>query len=486
MYMQIEDEFGDIVGKARRGQEIDSSDLCRKVGLTEKELARLESYEFIPEAGTVQRLAEILELDPDKLGGRSPLEVVDEWVATTCPSCTGIARRETDTLGGFACSSWYFLRFCSPHETERAFDPVAIKRWMPVDLYVGGAEHAAMHLLYARFWTKALQDAGHLDFGEPFRKLRHQGIMLAQAGWVPATSLWIDSANTALVTRETGAEAYEGPGPPSRLLCVYPKHAKFILTGNRHDSSGTTWVEYRAKRMSKSMNNVVTPDEVMEGAGADALRCYVQFIGPFERTLPWNEQGLVGITRWLQRVWNVVLDRSPSDAPHPPRAPTDVLADLRRRAHQLVRKVTTDMESMRFNTSIAALMEFTNYLIDIRSDAISQTTEWRQAIRTLLIVLSPTACFMAEELWARTGQPGSVHKQPWPDWDTEIAADLTFSLVVQVNGKVRDRVDAPTSLDEDSARELALASERVRHHLSGKTIQRVIYRPGRLINLVVR
>jgi leucyl-tRNA synthetase len=440
----------------------------------------------VPENQLPVRLPEVAELNPDKLSGRSPLEAVEDWVATTCPTCDGAARRETDTLGGFACSSWYFLRFCSPHETEQAFDPEAIKHWMPVNLYVGGAEHAVMHLLYARFWTKALRDAGYLDFGEPFQKLRHQGIMLSQPGWVCEETLWIDSANTALVTNEAGADAYEGPGPPSRLMSTYPHEAKFVLTGNRQESSGSTWVEYRAKRMSKSMNNVVTPDDVIRRAGTDAMRCYVQFMGPFERTLPWSEQGLVGMSRWLQRVWNLVLNQPVGGTYRSVAKTDDVPTELRRRTHRLVRKVTTDLENMRFNTSIAAMMEFTNFLIAVGNEDVRDSVEWHEAIDTFLVVLAPTACFITEELWGRTGHPGSVHEQSWPNWDADLAFEDTFTLVVQVNGKVRDRVNAPTGLDEATARELALASERVKHHLNGRIVQRTIYRSGRLINLVAR
>ena len=439
----------------------------------------------VPEDQLPVLLPPVVEFNPEKLGGRSPLEAAEEWVATTCPGCDRPARRETDTLGGFACSSWYFLRFCSPHEHARAFDPEAIERWMPVDLYVGGAEHAVMHLLYARFWTKTLRDAGLLDFDEPFAKLRHQGIVLAQPGWVDERDLWIDQAGTALVTAENGSAAYETPSLASRRMSVYPKDAKFILTGERVEADGIGWVAYRAKRMSKSMANVIAPDQVVERAGADALRCYELFIGPFDRTLPWSEQGLAGVSRWLQRVWNLVLDQPVGGTdPETPEYP-DVEAELRRRVHKTIRKVTEDIEAHKFNTMIAALMEFTNFLIEIRKDQVRHSDAWREALDTLLVLLAPSACFATEELWQRLGREGSVHAQAWPVWDPALTTDESFTLVVQVNGKVRDKLDAPVGIDEDRARELALASDRVQNHLNGQEIRKVIYRPDRLINLVV-
>jgi len=438
----------------------------------------------VPEDELPVLLPHLDQIDPQQLGGRAPLDAAEDWVTTACPSCGGAGRRETDTLGGFACSSWYFLRFCSPDVHDQAFDLDAIRRWMPVDLYVGGAEHSVMHLLYARFWTKALRDAGVLDLTEPFKALRHQGIMLAQGGWVDEAALRIDSQGGARVGAADGADAYEHPESVQRFR-HFPLEARFELTGERAQRNGQDLVEFRVTRMSKSWRNVVSPDEVAAIAGGDALRCYILFIGPFDRTLPWNEQGRVGVSRWLGRVWNVVLDQPVGDTERRRAAYGDVEVELRRRLHQTIRRVTQDIDGLKFNTMIAALMEFTNFLVEVGDDDLRARPIWTETIETFLVLLAPSAVFMAEELWERTGHTESIHLQPWPEWDPELAADETFTLVVQVNGKVRDRIEAPVTIDEDGARELALASERAQAHLNGRQVRKVFYREGRLINLVV-
>ena len=438
----------------------------------------------VPEDQLPVLLPHLDEIDPQKLGGRSPLEAADDWVNTACPSCGAAGRRETDTLGGFACSSWYFLRFCSPDQHDRAFDPDTIRRWMPVDLYVGGAEHRVMHLLFARFWTKALRDAGILDLTEPFQALRHQGFLLAQPGWVDEATLRIDSQGGARVGAPDGADAYDHPDS-AQPFRRYPLEARFELTGQRAQRNGQALVEFRATKMSKSWRNVVTPDEVAATAGGDALRCYTLFMGPFDRTLPWSEQGRVGVSRWLGRVWNVVLDQPVGDTERRRAAYADVEVELQRRLHQTIRRVSQDIDALKFNTMIAALMEFTNFLVEVGDEGLRARPVWSQTIETLLVLLAPSAVFMAEELWERTGHSQSIHLQAWPEWDPELAADETFTLVVQVNGKVRDRIKAPVTIDEAGARELALASERTQAHLNGRQVRKVFYREGRLINLVV-
>jgi len=438
----------------------------------------------VPEDELPVLLPHLDQIDPQQLGGRAPLDAAEDWVNTACPSCGGAGRRETDTLGGFACSSWYFLRFCSPDQQDQAFDLDAIRRWMPVDLYVGGAEHSVMHLLYARFWTKALRDAGVVDLTEPFKALRHQGIMLAQGGWVDEARLRIDSQGGARVGAPDGADAYEHP-ESAQPFRRFPLEARFELTGERAQRNGQALVEFRVTRMSKSWRNVVSPDDVAAAAGGDALRCYILFIGPFDRTLPWSEQGRVGVSRWLGRIWNVVLDQPVGDTERQRTTYADIEVELRRRLHQTIRRVSQDIDGLKFNTMIAALMEFTNFLVEVGDDDLRARPIWTETIETFLVLLAPSAVFMAEELWERTGHPESIHLQPWPEWDPELAADETFTLVVQVNGKVRDRIEAPVTIDEDGARELALASERAQAHLNGRQVRKVFYREGRLINLVV-
>ncbi len=351
--------------------------------------------------------------------GQSPLANLSEFVQTACPGCGGPARRETDTMGGFACSSWYFLRFADPWYDRGPFNPEAVQRWLPVDLYVGGAEHAVMHLLYARFWTKVLADAGMLSFREPFPKLRSQGIVHAADG----------------------------------------------------------------KRMSKSRGNVVTPDEVVASHGADVLRLHLLFMAPFDRNVTWDQEGIVGAERFLQRVWRLcqASSRSPVEAGQ---STAGGEAALRRVVHKTVRRVTEDVEAFKFNTAVAALMEFTNALSTHLEDH-GATSAFEQATETLLLMLAPFAPHIAEELWACRDGAYSVHGQDWPAYDPALAADETRTLVVQVNGKLRDRIPVPAGISDEEARQRALGSDRVHEYLNGQQPKRVIIVPGQLVNIVL-
>ena len=348
--------------------------------------------------------------------GRSPLANLPQFVHTACPSCGGPGRRETDTMGGFACSSWYFLRFADPGYSDGPFNPKAIERWLPVDLYVGGAEHAVMHLLYARFWTQVLADAGLLGFREPFPRLRSQGIL--------------------------------------------------------HASDG--------KRMSKSRRNVVTPDDVAERYGADILRIHLLFMAPFDRSVIWDEEGIVGAQRFLQRVWRLCQGKGEA-VDGGDEADGRVLL---RALHKAVRVVTEDIEAFKFNTAIASLMEFVNTLVDYR-ETQGETASFKEATEVLIRLLAPLAPYIAEELWARRGGTFSVHQQTWPAYDPALTVDETFTLVVQVNGKVRDRITVPAGIGDQEAGRLALESEAIQRLTGGNAPQRVIVVPGRLVNLVV-
>jgi leucyl-tRNA synthetase len=352
--------------------------------------------------------------------GRSPLANVPEFVETTCPQCGGSARRETDTMDGFACSSWYFLRFVSPHYEEGPFDPVQLARWGPPDLYVGGAEHAVMHLLYARFWTKVIADAGVIPFREPFPALRSQGVM----------------------------------------------HAYNSETGE-------------VRRMSKSAGNVVTPDSVAATHGADALRVYLLFMAPFENNTTWEEDGITGARRFLGRFWRLAVDVAAAE--EPPCSPAD--AKLRGTIHRTMERVTVDVEVFKFNTAIAALMECLNEMVAHHRDH-GVTEGLVEATRTFVLLVAPFAPHIAEELWARLGEPYSVHQQTWPTWDEALAAEEAFTLVVQVNGKLRERLTVPVDIGEAQARELALNCDAVRWQLDGRRVVRTVYVPGRLVNVV--
>ncbi|MBE3602311.1 leucine--tRNA ligase [bacterium] len=342
--------------------------------------------------------------------GRSPLANVPEFVNTTCPKCGGPAERETDTLDGFACSSWYYLRFASPHYDKAPFEPRAGKYWLPVDLYVGGAEHAVMHLLYARMWTKVMFDAGLVEFKEPFPVLRNQGMIWAADG----------------------------------------------------------------QKMSKSKGNVVTPDAMVEKYGADALRLWELFMGPFEEATNWNETGVAGTARYLQRVWAMM--RRYVAAGCPEGAPS---AETVKRAHKTIKIVTDHVERMRFNTALAALMDQLNYLAKLEPEQLG-----RHTIESYVLMLAPMAPFVGEEFWRELGHQSSIHLEPWPKFDPALTVDETVTVVVQINGKVRDRLEIEAGAAEEDVRARALASEAVRRNLDGKTPKKVIYVPNKLVSIV--
>ncbi len=365
----------------------------------------------VPEKDLPVLLPEDAEFRPT---GESPLKYCESFVNTSCPNCGVPARRETDTMDTFMCSSWYFLRFTSPNYEDAPFDEKKLKYWCPIDQYTGGAEHATMHLLYSRFFIKALRDMGIVDFDEPFTRLFNQGIIVIER-----------------------------------------------------------------QKMSKSKGRVINPDEYVAELGADAVRAYLMFIGPWEHGGEWDDRGIKGIARWLNRVWDLVLGDYSQEKPK-----AIDTKNLRRITHKTIKKATEDLERFRFNTMIAAFMEFTNYLGKIREGKSVETAAWQEAIDSLLLLLAPTAPHFAEELWTKTDHLYSIHNQPFPEWDAELAAEEEFTLVVQVNGKLRDRVTAPVTITEEEARELALSRERIKAYLNDRKIVRVIYVPRRLVNVV--
>jgi leucyl-tRNA synthetase len=358
-------------------------------------------------------------LPPDaefKPTGESPLKYCESFVNTTCPKCSAPAKRETDTMDTFMCSSWYFLRYTSPGVDNQPFDRSKVEKWLPVDLYTGGAEHAVMHLLYARFFIKAIRDIGLVAFDEPFIKLFNQGTII-----------------------------------------------------------------YQGDKMSKSRGNVVTPDIYVSEIGADAVRAYLMFIGPWELGGEWSDQGIVGMSRWVNRVWNLVTAGYTEKKVAP-----DAEKELNRLIHQTVKKVTNDMERFRFNTMLAALMEFTNYLGKVQDGGTVAVSLWNEAIANLLLLLAPTAPHLTEELWEMTGHTYSIHNQSWPRWDEELAKEEEVTLVIQVNGKIRDKVTVPVSITEAEAKELALSSERIKAYVKDNNIAKIIYVPQRLVNIVIK
>ncbi len=366
--------------------------------------------------------------------GRSPLARSEEFVHTTCPRCGGPGRRETDTMDTFVCSSWYHFRFTSPRLDSAAFDREKVKYWLPVDLYVGGAEHAVMHLLYARFFCKVLQDAGYVDFGEPYVRLRNQGMIQAEDG----------------------------------------------------------------QKMSKSKGNVVTPDSVVEKYGADSLRVYELFIAPFEQSVAWSDRGVQGCSRFLGRYWNFACELAEAEdggaaAAEAGGAAAGAAEAARGRAlvrslHKTIRKVTRDIESFRFNTAVSALMELQNEALDVWADARGALTvaQWRELLATFTLLLAPMAPHVAEEVHERLGGKESVLEAPWPSWDDELAADEVVTVVVQVNGKLRDRLQVAVDADRDDVIAAARAAANTRRFLDGKRVVKEIYVPGKLVNFVAR
>jgi leucyl-tRNA synthetase len=344
-----------------------------------------------------------------------PLADNPDFWRCTCPKCGREARRETDTMDTFVDSSWYFLRYTSPKETTRPFDPELANHWMPVDQYTGGVEHAILHLLYSRFFTKVLYDAGMLDVTEPFTRLFNQG-MVKRFGQV----------------------------------------------------------------MSKSAGNGVSPDELVAEQGADAGRIYEMFIGPPEEDVEWNDAGLNGVVRFLQRVWRLVLE---AESIQVEGSGGDAVA-LRRKVAQTVKKVTDHYDELRFNTAVAALMELSNEMQDYVAAGGSRDPGWDSAVRTLVKLLNPLAPHISEEMWQRLGEPGLLADATWPDYDPAAAEVPEVTLVVQVAGKLRDRLTVPAGISQDEALAAALASERVKAALNGGHPSKVVYVPDRLINLV--
>jgi len=370
----------------------------------------------VPEKDLPVLLPEDAEFKPT---GESPLKYNEAFVNTTCPKCSSPAKRETDTMDSFVCSSWYFLRYVSPNYDAAAFDSEKVKLWLPVDFYTGGAEHAVMHLLYVRFFTKAIRDMGIVDFGEPFKRLFNQG---------------------------------------------------HIIFGRQ--------------KMSKSRGNVVNPDEYVAELGADVFRTYLMFVGPWEQGGEWDDSGINGVSRWLNRIWNLVIDKYICKDSSAGRAEAETR--LIRVTHQTIKKVTEDIERIRFNTMVAALMEFTNYLTKAKeTGAVSEKT-WEDSKKTLLLLLAPTAPHLAEELWQKIGCEYSIHNQDWPEWDEALVKEEQITLVVQVNGKIRDKFMAPASIPEDEAKKLAAEQPKVQAFLEGRKLVKVIHVPGKLVNFVVK
>ncbi|MCG8432242.1 MAG: leucine--tRNA ligase, partial [Candidatus Omnitrophica bacterium] len=333
--------------------------------------------------------------------GGSPLGKVREFVEVACPCCGKEARRETDTMATFFDSSWYFLRFCSPEHTDGAFDPAEAACWMPVDQYIGGIEHAILHLLYSRFFTKFFKDLGMVTCDEPFRKLLTQGMVLKDG-----------------------------------------------------------------EVMSKSRGNTVDPDEMISRYGADALRLFILFAAPPETELEWDDRGMDGAWRFLNRVWRIREQLHDTAG-----------ESLKRLMHRTIHKVTHDIQAFKFNTAIASLMEFTN--------AIYQSGADREVFEALLLMLAPIAPHLAEELWENLGKKESIFSHPWPAHDPAMLREDTCTIILQVNGKLRSRVEVPAGISGEQLKQVSLDDERIKACIGAQTVRKWIIVPGRLVNIVL-
>ncbi len=339
--------------------------------------------------------------------GESPLASIEEWVNTTCPRCGGAARRETNTMPQWAGSCWYYLRYMDPHNDSAPVGKEKMQYWSEVDLYIGGAEHAVLHLLYARFWHKFLYDIGVVDYDEPFRRLVNQGMIYGEDG----------------------------------------------------------------QKMSKSRGNVVNPDEVISEHGADTLRMYEMFMGPLEVAKSWDTQAIGGVRRFLERVWRLVHEFPVTDTKRP--------AHIEAAMHRAIKKVTQDTDNFRFNTAISALMVYVNVLY-------KESSQCREALRTLILLCAPYVPHIAEELWEHLGFSPSVCTRPWPEFNEELVREDEVTIVVQVNGKVRDKFNIAANADRQTLETTALSREKVAARIGDASIKKVIVVPGKLVNIVAK
>ncbi len=395
-------------------------------------------------------------------GGRSPLPEYEAFVRTTCPACGEAARRETDTMDTFICSSWYFDRYTSPRYEKGPLDPEKIRYWMPVDQYIGGIEHAILHLLYSRFYTMFLRDIDLIHVGEPYLRLLTQGMVCKATYRCPRHGfLYPDELNTAS----------EG------IFCT--KCSSPAEIG-------------RVEKMSKSKKNVVDPDDIVNKYGADTVRFFCLSDSPPEKDLEWNEQGVEGGFRFLNRIWHIVLNHKEFiDGVEPYRAGKDELEDeerlLYRKVHWAIKKVTEDIErSYHFNTAISAIRELVNEIQGFTSSSESRYSRplIRMAVESLLVLLNPFVPHITEELWGLLGNESRLLDSPWPSYDEDALKEEAMLIVVQVNGKVRSRLTVPSSFSEKEVLQSVRDDERIAKWLEGKEIKKTIYVPKKLVNIV--
>jgi len=384
--------------------------------------------------------------------GGSPLANLETFNRVDCPKCGQPARRETDTFDTFVESSWYFARYTSPHCDTAPLERKAADHWMPVDQYIGGIEHAVMHLLYARFFTKVMRDLGYLSSAEPFHRLLCQG----------------------MVCMETYSCKEHG--------WLYPEE----VADGKCSRCGQPAISGRIEKMSKSKKNVIDPDAIISRFGADTARLFTLFASPPEKDLEWKDQGVEGCSRFLNRIWRLVAEHQELIATAGPVEQAEGAArDLRRQVHRTIKKVTEDIDGrFHFNTAIAAVMELINGVTGYKQRSESPEV-LREALETIVRLLNPFVPHMTAELWEQMGHTETLESLGWPEWDEEALAEEQILIVVQVNGKVRGRVTVPVDASKEAVQQTAMADENVMRACDGKTVRKEIYVPGRLFNIVV-
>jgi len=392
--------------------------------------------------------------------GGSPLSALPEFINTTCPQCGGAAKRETDTMDTFVESSWYFERYCSPDcNTKPGLDRRALDYWMPVDQYIGGIEHAILHLLYSRFYTKVLRDFGVIGVDEPFTNLLTQGMVCKE-------------------TMKCPEHGY-----------LFPEQA----AGGKCHICGRDIIIGKTEKMSKSLKNVIDPDFLVKTYGADTARIFCLFAAPPEKDLEWSEQGVEGSFRFLSRLWRI-FDDYLEDIQKVPSATGNIALDgdlktLRRKTHQTIRKVTQDIEDrFHFNTAISAVMELVNTLYAVKRPAKDDAAAFgviREALEAAILLLTPIVPHITEELWQILGHSASAADTAWPEYDPAIASEEEMTIVIQINGKLRSRMTVPVDCDAEKIKADAQADEKIVALLKGANILKVIYVPKKLVNIVI-
>ncbi|WP_029521277.1 leucine--tRNA ligase [Persephonella sp. IF05-L8] len=431
-------------------------------------------------------------------GMGNPLEKVEEFVNTTCPKCGKPARRETDTMDTFIDSSWYFLRYCDPHNDKAPFDKEKADYWMPVDLYIGGIEHAVLHLLYSRFFTKFLKEIGLVDVKEPFTQLLTQGMVLKK--WIKIEKLLDILGLTENSTLTELFAKYNIDKTENKTIKQWLEENHLTINDNAKllfeklglpmEKLKELEEEYgKADKMSKSKHNTVDPDEMIAKYGADTVRLYTLFAAPPQNSFAWTDSGIEGAHRFLRRVWNFVNDKAEeikgvSYTKEDFRNLPEEDQKLRRKLHQTIKKVNDDItREYQFNTAIAAVMELMNELTSYKGE---NKKLLREAIENLILMLSPFTPFIADELWRTIGNNGYTIEQKFPEPDEEALIEKTKEIPVQINGKVRAKITVPADADEETVKNIAFENENVKKWTEGKNIVKVIFIKGKILNIVVK